>query len=115
MARSAACSGVNDWDEFCRRNPDLLVWKNGILARYYEESTLCNRTWPAPSSCSPTSSAESNFERGSGLSVGPGLSLKPGGAEQRSAAFLRRRTPGGRDRFPQVRNLHAGSRLILQA
>lgn len=42
MARSAACSGVNDndWDEFCRRNPDLLVWKNGILTRYYEESTL---------------------------------------------------------------------------
>jgi hypothetical protein len=23
-----------------RRNPDLLVWKNGILTRYYEESTL---------------------------------------------------------------------------
>jgi hypothetical protein len=40
MARCAACSGVNDWDEFCRRNPDLLVWKNGILTRYYEESTL---------------------------------------------------------------------------
>jgi len=75
----------------------------------------CNRTWPAPSSCSPTSSAESNFECGSGLSVGPGLSLKPGGAEQRSAAFLRRRPPGGRDRFPQARNLQAGSRLILQA
>ena len=39
MARSAR-SGVIDWDEFCRRNPDLLVWKNGILTRYYEESTL---------------------------------------------------------------------------
>jgi hypothetical protein len=40
MTRSAACSGVNGWDEFCRRNPDLRVWKNGILTRYYEESTL---------------------------------------------------------------------------
>jgi hypothetical protein len=29
-----------DWDEFSRRNPDLLVWKNGILARYYHEATL---------------------------------------------------------------------------
>ena len=36
MARSAAA----DWDEFVLHNSDLLVWKGGILTRYYEESTL---------------------------------------------------------------------------
>ena len=36
MARSCAA----DWDEFVGRNPDLLIWKNGILARYYHEETL---------------------------------------------------------------------------
>jgi len=35
-----ARSGIVEWDEFARRNPDLLVWKNGILARYYQEATL---------------------------------------------------------------------------
>mgnify|MGYP001496571667 CR=1 FL=1 len=29
-----------DWDEFSRRNSDLLTWKDGILTRYYEEATL---------------------------------------------------------------------------
>jgi hypothetical protein len=33
-------SGIIDWDEFARRNPDLLVWKPGILDRYYKEETL---------------------------------------------------------------------------
>jgi hypothetical protein len=33
-------SRTNDWDDFARRNPDLLVWKNGILTRYYHEATL---------------------------------------------------------------------------
>jgi hypothetical protein len=29
------------WEEFTRRNPDLLVWKDGILMRYYyQASTL---------------------------------------------------------------------------
>jgi len=28
------------WEEFARRNPDLLVWKDGILSRYYREATL---------------------------------------------------------------------------
>jgi hypothetical protein len=36
MARNAN----TDWDEFVRRNSDLLVWRNGILTRYYHESTL---------------------------------------------------------------------------
>ena len=40
MARSSADSRHNDWDEFARRNPDLLIWKNGILSRYYQEATL---------------------------------------------------------------------------
>lgn len=29
-----------DWDHFAERNPDLLVWKAGILTRYYEDATL---------------------------------------------------------------------------
>ena len=29
-----------DWGEFAARNPDLFVWKDGILTRYYRESTL---------------------------------------------------------------------------
>ena len=36
MARTTSAS----WDEFARRNADLLVWKNGILSRYYREDTL---------------------------------------------------------------------------
>lgn len=36
MARSAG----SGWDEFARRNPDLFMWKNGILTRYYSETTL---------------------------------------------------------------------------
>ncbi len=36
MARSA----VTDWKEFSRQNPDLFVWKDGILSRYYHEATL---------------------------------------------------------------------------
>jgi len=29
-----------EWDEFARRNSDLLTWKPGILDRYYLEATL---------------------------------------------------------------------------
>jgi hypothetical protein len=29
-----------DWDHFTKQNPDLLVWRNGILNRYYEDATL---------------------------------------------------------------------------
>ena len=28
------------WEKFAKENPDLLTWKNGILARYYGEKTL---------------------------------------------------------------------------
>ena len=36
MARRPAA----DWEEFSQRNPDLLVWKDGILSRYYQQTTL---------------------------------------------------------------------------
>jgi hypothetical protein len=37
--RMAGYEGA-DWEDFAHRNPDLLVWKGGILGRYYEEATL---------------------------------------------------------------------------
>ncbi len=40
MARSQVRFSSNDWEEFSSCNPDLFPWKNGILTRYYEESTL---------------------------------------------------------------------------
>jgi hypothetical protein len=36
MARTDA----KDWDGFASRNADLLVWKDGVLTRYYREATL---------------------------------------------------------------------------
>jgi hypothetical protein len=36
MARSEGA----EWEEFSSRNPDLLLWKGGILSRYYHEATL---------------------------------------------------------------------------
>ncbi|MGH9516848.1 MAG: hypothetical protein ACRD3P_14350 [Terriglobales bacterium] len=39
--RRARCGArEHDWDHFAEQNPDLLVWKNGILTRYYEDATL---------------------------------------------------------------------------
>ena len=37
--RMARCEGI-EWDEFAIQNPDLFFWKDGILSRYYHESTL---------------------------------------------------------------------------
>lgn len=37
--RMARCEGAG-WEEFAGRNPDLLVWKNGVLSRYYQDATL---------------------------------------------------------------------------
>jgi hypothetical protein len=37
--RMARCGSI-EWEEFALQNPDLLTWKNGILYRYYRESTL---------------------------------------------------------------------------
>jgi hypothetical protein len=31
---------AGDWEQFANSNPDLLRWKDGILARYYKPSTL---------------------------------------------------------------------------
>jgi len=28
------------WEDFVRKNPDLLVWKDGVLSRYYHAATL---------------------------------------------------------------------------
>jgi hypothetical protein len=36
MARASAAN----WEEFAAQNPDLLVWKDGVLARYYRSDTL---------------------------------------------------------------------------
>jgi hypothetical protein len=35
-----ARDGEVEWEEFAGRNADLLVWKDGILTRYYQEKTL---------------------------------------------------------------------------
>ncbi len=37
--RMARCEGVG-WEEFAHQNPDLLIWKDGILSHYYQEATL---------------------------------------------------------------------------
>jgi hypothetical protein len=37
--RMACCAGLG-WEEFAHDNPDLLIWKDGILSRYYQEATL---------------------------------------------------------------------------
>jgi hypothetical protein len=37
--RMALCA-TTDWKEFAHKNPDLLVWKDGILNRYYQPETL---------------------------------------------------------------------------
>ena len=36
MARSEGAG----WEEFSALNPDLLIWKDGVLSRYYCEATL---------------------------------------------------------------------------
>jgi hypothetical protein len=36
MARTRA----TEWDEFALANADLLLWKGGILSRYYQQATL---------------------------------------------------------------------------
>ena len=38
--RMHRCGGHQSWEEFAAANPDLLIWKNGILNRYYTEATL---------------------------------------------------------------------------
>ena len=33
-------AGRQTWEAFAQANPDLLLWKNGVLSRYYREDTL---------------------------------------------------------------------------
>ena len=35
-----ACSAARNWDEFAESNADLLVWKQGILTRFYSDNRL---------------------------------------------------------------------------
>ena len=37
-----AARGPETWEAFCQANPDLLVWKDGILGRYYRQETLAS-------------------------------------------------------------------------
>lgn len=37
--RMARCE-ASDWEHFVRQNSDLLIWRDGILSRYYHDSTL---------------------------------------------------------------------------
>jgi len=38
--RAAHAEQPEPWEGFASRNPDLLVWKGGILERYYSKATL---------------------------------------------------------------------------
>lgn len=35
-----ARGGSESWEQFSQQNPDLLVWKGGIIDRYYTSETL---------------------------------------------------------------------------
>ena len=51
MARTDAAN----WEDFASQNSDLLVWKDGILNRYYSEATLksdlARRVFVLPDKC----------------------------------------------------------------
>ena len=55
--RMAGSKG-GDWDEFAGQNPDLLVWTDGILNRYYRETTLkselARTVFVFPDKCCPS-------------------------------------------------------------
>ncbi len=40
--RMARAGSKQSWEEFARDNPDLLVWKDGILTRFYRSETLAS-------------------------------------------------------------------------
>jgi len=55
--RMALCGPIEmNWEEFARQNSDLLIWKNGILNRYYQDATLksdiARRVFIFPDKCS---------------------------------------------------------------
>ncbi len=52
--RMARCEGAG-WDDFASLNPDLFIWRDGILNRYYHEATLksdfARRVFVFPDKC----------------------------------------------------------------
>jgi len=52
--RMAHCEGAG-WEDFAQLNADLLGWKDGVLTRYYHESTLksdlARRVFVLPDKC----------------------------------------------------------------
>lgn len=40
--RAARAGRTQTWEEFAERNPDLLVWKDGVLAALYTPETLAS-------------------------------------------------------------------------
>src|ERR1700676_2978235 len=44
-----------NWEEFTSQNPDLLIWKGGLLSRYYRDATLksdlARRVFVLPDKC----------------------------------------------------------------
>jgi hypothetical protein len=40
IARSGVSTEEQSWQQFAENNPDLLLWKDGILSRFYDEATL---------------------------------------------------------------------------
>jgi hypothetical protein len=38
--RIARAGRVQSWNEFAACNPDLLMWKGGVLSRFYQQETL---------------------------------------------------------------------------
>src|SRR5437660_9503862 len=38
--RMARAGRTQTWEEFAARNPDLLIWKGGVLATLYRQETL---------------------------------------------------------------------------
>lgn len=40
--RAARAGWVETWEQFAEHNPDLLVWKDGLLTRLYHTETLAS-------------------------------------------------------------------------
>ncbi len=53
--RVARAGRTQTWDEFAKRNPDLLIWKGGVLATLYRQETLdsdlARHTFVLPDQC----------------------------------------------------------------
>jgi hypothetical protein len=58
--RRAHSGGEQTWEEFARENDDLLVWKGGVLERYYSRQALfsepARRVFILPDRCFQCSS-----------------------------------------------------------